>query len=169
MNISDAELSAMYGRGLHPDTAVRVFDELRRVKAKLNDSRAINDELLIRVERAEAQEGHWHRAFDQALDERDALRVRLVETEALAERWNAEAVEFAERLAEVEADGRPSGAEYLRVVNDKIVAEARLAEVLALHYARGRNIHGDEVCNECSPLRPMPCPTGRVAAGDDRG
>lgn len=73
------------------------------------------------------------------------------------------------RLAEVEAE-RDAAREFAAeadAANEGL--GKRLAAVLALHYARGRNIHGDEVCNECSPLRPMPCPTVRAAtAGDDR-
>lgn len=42
---------------------------------------------------------------------------------------------------------------------------ARLAAARALHFTRGRNIHGDSVCNECSPLQPMPCPTLRALDG----
>lgn len=38
------------------------------------------------------------------------------------------------------------------------VADALLA-VLELHVIRGRNIWGDPVCNECSPVQPFPCPT----------
>lgn len=34
--ITDAELTAMYGRGLHPDTTARVIDEVRRLKAALD-------------------------------------------------------------------------------------------------------------------------------------
>lgn len=40
-----------------------------------------------------------------------------------------------------------------------------LAAVLRIHFARGRNILGDPVCNECSPLQPMPCPTIRAMTG----
>lgn len=41
---------------------------------------------------------------------------------------------------------------------------AAVRAVLDLHYVRGRNIHGDPVCNECSPIRPAPCPTVRAIA-----
>ncbi|MFI9331952.1 hypothetical protein ACIGZJ_30975 [Kitasatospora sp. NPDC052868] len=44
-------------------------------------------------------------------------------------------------------------------------AEARLAAVRALHFTRGRNCHGDPVCNECSPLQAVPCPTVRALDG----
>lgn len=49
---------------------------------------------------------------------------------------------------------------------DRELAEARAAieRVRALHFVRGRNIHGDDVCAACSPLQPYPCPT--VAALD---
>jgi hypothetical protein len=38
----------------------------------------------------------------------------------------------------------------------------QVAAVEKLHFARGRNILGRPVCNECSPLQPMPCPTLRA-------
>lgn len=40
-HITDAELTAMYGRGLHPDTAARVIDEVRRLKSILDAYEAL--------------------------------------------------------------------------------------------------------------------------------
>lgn len=58
---------------------------------------------------------------------------------------------------EATTSGPPSELERLRARAEK--AEAATARVRALHYTRGRNILGEPVCAECSPLKPMPCPT----------
>lgn len=57
-------------------------------------------------------------------------------------------------------DAREADRDALRA-EIKRLREA-LQAVRGLHFTHGRNIFGDRVCNECSPLQPMPCPTARA-------
>jgi hypothetical protein len=50
----------------------------------------------------------------------------------------------------------------LRAERDALRAAIQAAT--ELHFTRGRNILGQPVCNECSPLQPVPCPTIRALA-----
>jgi hypothetical protein len=56
--------------------------------------------------------------------------------------------------------GSPAAARfYAAAPTDMAALLGAVRAVLALHFIRGRNILGDPVCNECSPLQPYPCPT----------
>lgn len=89
MTISDAELTALYGNGLRPDTAARLIDDLRDARAQyaeLERAEMIRDE-ASRAQYAELmtrdQHNRAHGMHVQA--ENDDLRARLAVVEALCD------------------------------------------------------------------------------------
>lgn len=61
----------------------------------------------------------------------------------------------------------PNRHTYWRRVLDPTAVLADIAAkraIIALHHANGRNILGYRVCDACTPLKPMPCPTLRLLA-----
>lgn len=82
--VTDAELTAMYGRGLHPQTAARLIDEIRRLRRELNDERVRNQhdrdlvgELSRRLAEVEADRDAWQRDFREVFDRAEAAEAYL--------------------------------------------------------------------------------------------
>lgn len=49
--------------------------------------------------------------------------------------------------------------------HDSLLADiAAKRTIIAMHFANGRNILGYPVCDACTPLKPVPCPTLRLLA-----
>lgn len=89
--ITDAELTAMYGRGLHPDTAARVIEALREARAEAERqrrranangrlalaARAASDALRLDVSCAAAERDEWQRDFNEQFDRAELAEARL--------------------------------------------------------------------------------------------
>lgn len=106
-------------------------------------ARELVPSLLARVEAAEADSAELRA-------ENEALRASLREQDDATPSARRSADYWLRQTQKAEAD--------------LAAAVAKLRAVEALHFTRGRNILDQPVCNECSPLQPMPCPTLRALA-----
>jgi hypothetical protein len=79
--ITEGELTTLYGNGLHAPTAMRLIDEIRRLRASLAAVEAERDHARHTI--------RWlHGRVDAEITRCDEAEARLAAVEALCEEWD---------------------------------------------------------------------------------